>query len=571
MNVSNRVVVGVTKYPAYPVETINLERCKGLLEGRVYGFNKELLQRDLRDLESVVMRDRFDQHEAVSKWIENHDGDYVVVFVDSTNGRVAVLNDCLGRLPVYIARNRETYAVSREIGFVLSNLVNSDIENIALAEYLLFGFCLSDRTPFGNVRRLRHATLLRFGFPGQFFQESRIWDYNLEEKNTKPRETDYSETMSSIFVDTCRKMSQSDCNNILSLSGGLDSRAVGAGLKKAGTGFEVATFRTFQGANERDVAVAEKIAAALGVKWKLIDLPAYTGEYASSVLRQKCGIISIGMAYDVPFMQILEGVYGSNTLYFSGDGGDKLLPRLVPSRSFSSVRDLAKYIVERNAVIPLAIVAMMCRLTKDELLDGVAAVIEKYPECSLSEKYARFLIQERGMKWLFEGEDRNRIVFWSCTPFYSLPFFRLSISCPDGIKRGHGLYRSFLRMISREVAEIVDANRGSAITSPLYRLKMETVSALARNAKLLTAIKRVLRPPVSLEPDSNLAKCLRRQIEAQSPYEQYFDLDALRRLLASRGVCTREMLESVVTITLMIERLRNRPGSLEPLFDEAMI
>ena len=119
-------------------------------------------------------------------------------------------------------------------------------------------------------------------------------------------------------------------------------------------------------------------------------------------------------------------------------------------------------------------VEKLVRMPHGSLVASLTEHLDSYPEQSFSRKYLPFMIRERAIRWLFEGEDRNRCEFWSCTPFYSLPFFTAAMACPEDMKRNHQLYRKFLMRLSPAAAGLPDA----AMVQSLKQL-LATESSLA--------------------------------------------------------------------------------------------
>jgi len=547
--------IGVSGYSEYPIREFRDERYRLILEGHIYGIDDSLLEADLFRLCRLTMCQEITSSSQIADWLLTHDGDYLIVVVDTKTSQAAIVNDSLGRLPVYWSESQNAVVVSREIGVVISQLRISELDRLALSEQLLFGFCLSDRTPFQGISRLAPSTLLRFGFSENACDSVHVHSLSLD---IEPHDLTLSETSArlvELFTDACRKQAASDGNNVLSLSGGLDSRAVAAGLRQAGVDFRAATFQTASGSAAGDAYYASEIAKLLNIDWELIQLPEYRGRDIDVILRQKQGLISVGMAFDVPFMRRLTDSLGRNTIYFSGDGGDKLLPNLVPSRRFTSIRSLAKYTIERNYVMPPAIVARLTRISPTEIIDDLEAVMELYPEESMGKKYVHFMIFERGMKWLFEGEDRNRCSFWSCTPFYSVPFFNLAMSCGRRTKKNHRLYSSFLSALSPELASLPDANRGAAVTSSEYRRKLTTISLLSRSPRIMRWIKSKLHQQKGYAHDSSPVRILRNQFEQCSGLTSYLDEACLADIIQTPELISTEMFDNLLTITTIIEKL----------------
>lgn len=221
--------------------------------------------------------------------------------------------------------------------------------------------------------------------------------------------------------------------------------------------------------------------------------------------------------------------------------------------------------------MPPKMVAKLTGTSVRHIVDEVQRVLESYPEQSLRQRYVHFMIAERAMNWLFEGEDRNRCMFWSCTPFYSLPFFRAAMSCPDKFKRGHRLYRDFLAKLSPETAGIIHANRGIAITSHQYERKIRFISLLWRYPRLTRRIRTILHRGGCVAANSTLLQCFRKQLQDCETIGDYFDVSNLMQLADNPELLNRETFENLLTITTMIERLSNSSDSLSDFFEAEFV
>ncbi len=101
------------------------------------------------------------------------------------NNEIAIINDALGRLPMYYYKADGQLLISREIRFI-STLINiKKFDKMAIAQYLLFGYSLGKRTLLENISRLEAATLINLN---NFAIELKyIHRFNFEDKKYKER------------------------------------------------------------------------------------------------------------------------------------------------------------------------------------------------------------------------------------------------------------------------------------------------------------------------------------------------------------------------------------------------
>ncbi len=254
-----------------------------------------------------------------------------------------------------------------------------------------------------------------------------------------------------------------------------------------------------------------------------------------------------------PFFSKIVSDNPRGAVYFSGDGGDKTLPAIQPSRSFGSIEALAAFLFEREAICDIDIVARLCNQDRSAIESEFCNMLRSYPETVLSAKIAHFRIYERGFNWLFEGEDRNRSFLWTGTPFYSLPFFKAAMLIPQSNKRYHRFYRRFMMSLNRDMANIPDANRGLPISSHKYWLRFAAIGLLERNPRMLSALKRRLRSGAAGRSERTLlvAELLLQEIgKCPAGFDCGIDMNYLQSLLRQNRPLSADTLHNFLTLIM---------------------
>jgi asparagine synthase (glutamine-hydrolysing) len=257
---------------------------------------------------------------------------------------------------------------------------------------------------------------------------------------------------------------------------------------------------------------------------------------------------SASMAFYIPFLEAVKNRYEQNILYLTGDGGDKTLPRILPPLRFKSIDALTRYLINRHYVIPVETVAALLNLGVKDVNQSVYNRISEYPEKNISHRYVHFMIYERGMKWLFEGEDRNRCFLPSATPFYDLEFFSRAMSCPERYKKNHRLYGAFLKKLSPEAAGIVDMNRMAPVISSRYRQIDTILSLLSRYPEITRRIKSRLSPPTAYNEDSPAVIYIKSVLDQAGVLDDLFDISQLRRICQLPEDISRIAFNNLLTI-----------------------
>lgn len=544
--------LSVTRYPEYPVSVYDLDEYLIVLEGRLYGLEENKARSELQRLCSLVFTSDLPRLETIGPWFLEHDGDFVIAMRQKSSGKWALVNDPLGRLPLYHYRHLQFDCLSREVGLVSRLADNPKPDPLGMGQYLLFGFPLGGRLLWQDNYRLPPATLALWkeGSEPLYLVYLSTLDFSLKQQARSVEEI--VEEMVPLFESACRDRTDGAGLNLLSLSGGLDSRTVAAGLKNSGCDFRAATFGLESEPSSKDLQIAQRLAAELDLDWEKCLLPAPRGTDVQTIFRLKDGLINSSQAYDVAYFDHLRSRYARNSVHFSGDGGDKTLPGLVPERRFASTGDLASYIISRHRLMSVNDVEKLVDLPHGSLVASLTEHLASYPEKSLSQKYVHFMIQERAMRWLFEGEDRNRCEFWSCTPFYSLPFFTAAMSCPEDMKRNHQLYRSFLMRLSPVAAGIPDARNGLALDSPSYSRHVSRRSRAARYPGLVRKLRAVVGKTPSYAPDDAIVKSLEGLLNSDNALADCLDSDSLSRIISRPARLGRAAFENLFALSAVI-------------------
>ena len=566
---NGRSQLGLTRYQDYPVEIHNDDDYLIVIEGRLHPPDGQTVSESVRSLTNDIFAANGPETERLRKWLLQQDGDFNILLWQKNRGQWAFINDALGRLPTYLYCKGRRFALTRELRFVARLFGSPPLDRMAIAQYLLFGYPLGRRTLIDGLDRLPPATLLQWSDADPHPKMTVLRRLSFDGKKTNVTIESAVEELTSLFIDACRRQHDPRRTSVLSLSGGLDSRAVAAGLQKAGVSFKAFTFEDRSGGFAADARFAGELAERLHLEWELYPLPAATGKNLLRIMRMKGGMNYVASAFALPFMDYIEHRCGGNVAYFSGDGGDKLLPNLRPPRRLPSLRRLVDFIIERHSLLPIELVARLTNLDVETIRASIVSVIESYAEESCEQKYVHFMICERAMKWLFEGEDCNRCHFWTSTPFYSLPFFEAAMRIPDEVKQNHALYREFLMRLSPEAADIADASCGKAITANSYQRRKQITSWLARYPKLLRSVKSLVTPATTYSYMSPTIQALVSNAMKVSALSEYIDDATLRWAIGNCAEYNREAYDNLLTISLLAEDMYGDICSFAP-FEETV-
>ncbi|GAB1417768.1 hypothetical protein MASR2M12_05330 [Bacteroidales bacterium] len=417
-NVGQGLFVAAFTYPDYPFLHWQRGECLVFAEGKTYPFDPDGLRDDCF---SWFTDDGFRLRQ-IEKWVEKQDGEFVILLINKLLQKGLIFNDRFGRLPLYLLREQEKWCISREIGFTSRFTQHPKPDKGAMAENLLFGYPLGDKTFDERVRRIPSSAQIIFDLPERKFscQHSLpIWDGR--------QKTDFKiiNRLLNILGQAIANRLEANPNLTLSLSGGLDSRLIAAILKRQDIDIQWITYRDAEGSAEPDVIAARKIAEQLQhSRFETIGLPLTKAENVCRLLQLKNGMNGADMAFLIPFLELFQQ---NQWQMMSGDGGDKTLESLRPPIPLMHQNQLLSLLLWKHRAPSIASVAAILDVEIDFIKNSLRESLKPYELKRLENQYEMFLFHERAVHWLFEGEDRNRSFCWTTSPFYQPEFWETAM------------------------------------------------------------------------------------------------------------------------------------------------
>ncbi|MFW6385360.1 MAG: asparagine synthase-related protein [Halodesulfurarchaeum sp.] len=534
-----------TDYPSYPIETFENDSFFVALEGRLYAT--EDVEGALFDVATWL---HSGNDERIRRWLLDRDAEFVLVVVDKETADVVVLTDILGRLPVYLFREDETVLVSRELGSVL-DFTTPTMDSMGVAQMLLFGYPLGERTLYDGIHQLEPASVIQLSRGSVSVEQIHQYRFDRTERDDRSV-SENAAVLTDRFVDACANRSTGG-TNVVSLSGGLDSRAIASCYAKNDLPFVAATYARENEESEADIARA--VMDELDAPWDVYELSPPTGAEVRTLLDMKRGMNYLGMAYILEFFSRLRSDYGSDMTYVTGDGGDKIFP--AHSRGFTSVDEVVSYLLKDASRFDVETVAGLTDVPEEAIVDEMYRTIEDYPGSDPDHLYTLFLFRERGAKWLFHGEDRNRYYFWSVAPFWSWPMVEYAMEVPDDQKRRERLYETFIRSFSDSVVDIEYANFGASLGSIEYDVKRGAYDFLGRYPAVRDAVISLVRSGRTNEYDPTVATVLQRQATSNGIGE-VLSHEAVSTIASDRTSCNSTQAYNLLTVTTAVEAVYGR-------------
>lgn len=384
---NNCFFLGSTAYEQYPVTCFEGPGSFIAFEGMVYNIDDATLHTDLLAIATEI-HEGAPGKEAIARFLAHADGEFVVLIFDKETHDLCVFNDALGRLPFFWYRNHEVLAFSREIKFMYSFLGRIPLDRSALMEYLLFGYTLGERTLIEGVERLLPATLLLYRGRDHTISKEQVLPLTFEPQGTDhktPEET--IEDLRRSFLEGLRNRvgKLGSRRSLISLSGGLDSRATLAGLaaynvKPRAIHYDVSP------ENREEEEYARKNADLFGIPLIHLTLtrePEYEDFIRIALMNDGAQSIQHANLYNFLEQDLVRE--GNDIIYYTGLYGGELLRRPVVTSGLSTDDDLVHFILSidhsdgPSRFAPENVVAMVAA-PGDNLLQHLRAHLATYPK-----------------------------------------------------------------------------------------------------------------------------------------------------------------------------------------------
>jgi asparagine synthase (glutamine-hydrolysing) len=566
-----QIYIGITAYADYPFLVWKTESIFALLEGHVYKPDISEVRDGLRSLGEKLKASIEDARPEVSKLVQGWDGEYVVTIVARREGRLLIFNDLLGRLPLFYYKTEKEIAVSREAKFILPLLADLDFDRKAISEYLLFGFPFRDGTLINKCCQLLPSNCISFD-PGEGIHVKSTFALNLSEPmNSRDRSRLVWELKDTLMeVLSARSVKTSDRLTIVSLSGGLDSRAVLGGLKVLGAS-PIAV--TLEGEEQK---VAKEVAGALGTP---VDIIKAEGPADSSAMGR---IVFLGDGLDCHSnlvqlhsnLRFLARKYGTAAIYYTGIFGGEITRFAAVTSGLESIESLAKYLLSgaEAYTCSAANVAEVLQITEASIEHSLVRRLSEFEATSASEVYKYFRM-EYNTRFVGGGEDRNRYYFWTVSPFASASYLSKALDVPTK-ERDLRFFRDMLHEINPRLCDIAYFNYRIPLSNSLVLFGLSGLQRLVRNARIKAGVRKVLRfnkrfwNPIRMRSSSHerteeLRSGLIKLVDSSMPVLKFFgDPNALKRVINLETDC--QALERLMIVASYIDEA-TRWRSLFPI------
>ena len=201
------------------------------------------------------------------KQLDRFRGMFAFVLWDRRAKRMFAARDRLGIKPFYYYWDGKLFAFASEIKALLEHPgISPQFEESVLAEYLAFGYISSEQTMFRNIRKLMPGHHLTLDVASRSIHIEQYWDVPEASNTEKHSDEEWIAETRRRLEETVRMRLMSDVPLGMFLSGGVDSSAIAALIKKMVPG-PVKTFSVGYAEEQySELGYAAQVARAIGTE-----------------------------------------------------------------------------------------------------------------------------------------------------------------------------------------------------------------------------------------------------------------------------------------------------------------
>jgi asparagine synthase (glutamine-hydrolysing) len=199
------------------------------------------------------------------------DGYYSLVIIDRINKKTSIITDRLGMSPFYIYESHK-HALSwgTDIRLMLKEIESIELDKPAICSYLDISHFLGDSTPYKKIKRIKPASIISINnIDGSIIKSERYWSWS----NIKRIEIDFDtavDRLYDLFIDAVSARLERDKQYCLTLSGGLDSRALLGAINQLDN-YKVSCL-TFGIPTSPDVMIATSACKVVDIEHKVVEI-----------------------------------------------------------------------------------------------------------------------------------------------------------------------------------------------------------------------------------------------------------------------------------------------------------
>lgn len=429
-------------------------------DGKIYDYNEDMEKLEYDGYRFKYKNDAeyclYSFEKYGKEFVKKLNGSFVFIILDLKKEKLFIFNDRYGLRPLYYFF-KGTFIFSCEVKAILEYpQFKKKLKYESVIDWFNFSTILGDKTFFEDIYLLPPASIMVYD--GKELSIDQYWDYDYEPDYNKS-EGEFIEELVSTMKNAVETRMENDYSYGLSLSGGLDSRAILAAMDIDKRN-EVIPF-TFGPEDCDEAKIAKKVSKKVGLNINTLDItPEMIIENAQNMVYYSDGLVYIGYSYVIPLFKIMK-----NKIDVVFDG--LALDLTLGGSYLGSLLDKKVIDTESNVNI-LKLLVKITTLFNDHELDEL--LIQGYNgyKCmgSFKKEFNRineknkanhsdiFILKNRVRRSVLMSHVLIRTIMENSVPTYDNNLMELISRIPPESRFYHRLYRKFLIKLSPELSKI---------------------------------------------------------------------------------------------------------------------
>ena len=204
--------------------------------------------------------------------LEKLNGKFVICLLDKENDEILIINDRYGFYTFYCYKEDESFCFCNLPKIIADSLQKKSINFKSVQDFFSYGYLLGDKTLINEINKVPPASIIKVKKREIKFRSYWNWNYIKKARNVRYEEA--VEKLGVLWIEAVKKIIMKHEKVYMTLSGGLDSRAILAAIDYLGMNHKVESAITFGIKDCLDFVLASQAAKAAKVKHIFIELNA---------------------------------------------------------------------------------------------------------------------------------------------------------------------------------------------------------------------------------------------------------------------------------------------------------
>ena len=275
-------------------------------------------------------------------FVRDLNGSFIILIYDKTRHRLLICNDRYGSRPIYWCRSNSLLLLSSEVKSILAEKrIKRKIDISGLVDLMAAGYLLHNKTLIEGIKLLPSATMMVAEGERLDFHQYWSW-YDIPQQKLSYGEA--IQKMGQLWIQAVQRSTEDQQRIGVTLSGGLDSRAILAAADHLGLQIPAWTF----GKKECwDIQIAAQVCEALDIEHHISFLSAADfEENIDQIVWLTDGHLNVVHGHSLRNIHSMSNHVDVRLHAFALDllaGGSYLLPG---NRLFTSFEEFQKYLLD---------------------------------------------------------------------------------------------------------------------------------------------------------------------------------------------------------------------------------